>query len=113
MTMTSMELAQAACKPAQEKQAKHAEGLGGFRSTQVYWSLLFQFLLNLNYFVSVCHRGRFQGGGPEFFDNLPRCSNDCHCKNNDVCLFTNGSCPNGCALGWKGSVCNQIGETSK
>jgi hypothetical protein len=36
MTMTSTELPQTAREPAWEKEVKHVEEIGGFRSTQVY-----------------------------------------------------------------------------
>lgn len=37
-----------------------------------------------------------------------KCKLTCgHCYGNSACNHVNGSCPNGCASGWTGPVCNE------
>ena len=36
------------------------------------------------------------------------CSEQCHCRNQDVCDHVNGTCPNGCPDEYTGATCQQL-----
>ncbi|ELU06953.1 hypothetical protein CAPTEDRAFT_224633 [Capitella teleta] len=55
---------------------------------------------------SVCLTGKYKGAGDPVIDNKPNCENECHCKSLP-CLYSNGTCTDGCATGWKGDACNE------
>ncbi|ELU03474.1 hypothetical protein CAPTEDRAFT_200995 [Capitella teleta] len=54
----------------------------------------------------VCPTGRYKGEGDPVINGEPNCENECHCKALP-CLFTNGTCKDGCAIGWRGITCNE------
>ncbi|ELT98732.1 hypothetical protein CAPTEDRAFT_198562, partial [Capitella teleta] len=55
---------------------------------------------------SVCPTGKYRGAGSVLIDNKPNCENECHCRALP-CLYLNGTCTDGCAIGWKGDACNE------
>ncbi|ELU04847.1 hypothetical protein CAPTEDRAFT_198510 [Capitella teleta] len=55
---------------------------------------------------SVCPTGKYKGAGGVLTDNKPNCGNECHCRALP-CLYLNGTCTDGCAIGWRGDACNE------
>ncbi|ELU13427.1 hypothetical protein CAPTEDRAFT_196517 [Capitella teleta] len=62
---------------------------------------------------SVCPAGKYKGAGDALIGDKPNCENECHCSKARQCLYTNGTCPDGCATGWKGAACNQRDDNIK
>ncbi|ELT96329.1 hypothetical protein CAPTEDRAFT_200628 [Capitella teleta] len=54
----------------------------------------------------VCPTGKYKGEGDAVIDDKPNCKNECHCKALP-CLYLNGQCRDGCAVGWRGEACNE------
>ncbi|ELT88453.1 hypothetical protein CAPTEDRAFT_188615, partial [Capitella teleta] len=55
---------------------------------------------------SVCPTGKYKGAGDALIGNETNCENECHCKALP-CFYLNGTCTDGCAIGWKGDACNE------
>ncbi|ELU03780.1 hypothetical protein CAPTEDRAFT_195285, partial [Capitella teleta] len=72
-------------------QRNDAETCGGNWHIQIY---------------SVCPTGKYNGTGDAVINDKPNCENECHCKALP-CVYTNGTCPDGCDIGWKGDACNE------
>ncbi|ELU15243.1 hypothetical protein CAPTEDRAFT_202294 [Capitella teleta] len=75
-------------------QNNDAETCGGDWRLQIY---------------SVCPIGKYRGAGEAVVDGKPNCESECHC---DLlpCFYFNGTCTDGCAIGWKGDACNERGS---
>ncbi|ELU05433.1 hypothetical protein CAPTEDRAFT_191203, partial [Capitella teleta] len=56
---------------------------------------------------SVCPTGKYKGEGDPVINDEPNCENECHCDAELPCFFTNGTCKDGCAIGWRGITCNE------
>ncbi|ELU15591.1 hypothetical protein CAPTEDRAFT_210655 [Capitella teleta] len=76
-------------------QGNTAETCGGNWRLQIY---------------SVCPIGKYKGAGEAVIDGKPNCESECHCKALP-CLYLNGICTDGCAIGWKEDACNERGIT--
>ncbi|ELU17044.1 hypothetical protein CAPTEDRAFT_212430, partial [Capitella teleta] len=68
------------------------ETCGGYWHIQIY---------------SVCPTGKYKGEGDPVINDEPNCENECHCDDELSCFFTNGTCKDGCATGWRGITCNE------
>ncbi|ELU08794.1 hypothetical protein CAPTEDRAFT_204673 [Capitella teleta] len=55
----------------------------------------------------VCPTGKNKGAGDPVIDKKPNCENECHCNDELPCLYSNGTCADGCATGWRGDACNE------
>ncbi|ELT93053.1 hypothetical protein CAPTEDRAFT_216684, partial [Capitella teleta] len=53
-----------------------------------------------------CPIGKYKGAGELWIDGKPNCESDCHC-NELPCLYFNGTCTDGCTIGWRGDACNK------
>ncbi|ELU13918.1 hypothetical protein CAPTEDRAFT_212553 [Capitella teleta] len=62
--------------------------------------------LFLFFICSMCPTGKYKGEGNAVIDDKPNCKNECHCKALP-CLYLNGQCTDGCAVGWRGEACNE------
>ncbi|ELT88224.1 hypothetical protein CAPTEDRAFT_196125, partial [Capitella teleta] len=51
--------------------------------------------------------GKYKGEGDPVINDEPNCENECHCDDELPCFFTNGTCKDGCATGWRGITCNE------
>ncbi|ELU11699.1 hypothetical protein CAPTEDRAFT_211817, partial [Capitella teleta] len=56
--------------------------------------------------VAVCPTGKYKGVGDPVINDEPNCENECHCTELQ-CVYINGTCIDGCGIGWKGDVCNE------
>ncbi|ELT94460.1 hypothetical protein CAPTEDRAFT_213477 [Capitella teleta] len=56
---------------------------------------------------SVCPTGKYKGAGDPVINDEPNCENECHCDGELPCFFTNGTCKDKCATGWRGITCNE------
>ncbi|ELU11770.1 hypothetical protein CAPTEDRAFT_216586, partial [Capitella teleta] len=56
---------------------------------------------------SVCPTGKYKREGDPVINKEPNCKNECHCEDELSCFFTNGTCKDGCAIGWRGITCNE------
>ncbi|ELU07529.1 hypothetical protein CAPTEDRAFT_208149, partial [Capitella teleta] len=55
---------------------------------------------------SVCPTGKYKGAGDPVINDKPNCENECHCTELP-CLYIEGTCTDGCAIGWRGITCNE------
>ncbi|ELU00110.1 hypothetical protein CAPTEDRAFT_213719, partial [Capitella teleta] len=60
-----------------------------------------------SYNCRVCPTGKYKGEGDPIINGKPNCENECHCEDELPCLYSNGTCTDGCAAGWRGDVCNE------
>ncbi|ELU13777.1 hypothetical protein CAPTEDRAFT_185097 [Capitella teleta] len=55
---------------------------------------------------SVCPTGKYKGEGDPVINDEPNCENECHCTELP-CFYINGTCTDGCAIGWRAHNCNE------
>ncbi|ELU12231.1 hypothetical protein CAPTEDRAFT_199909 [Capitella teleta] len=55
---------------------------------------------------SVCPTGKYKGEGNPVINDEPNCQNECHCTELP-CLYIEGTCTDGCAIGWRADDCNE------